>query len=351
MSTPITPVILAGGGGTRLWPLSRVARPKPFLRIAGEDSMLEATLARAAGDGFEAPLLVGSEAHSSALADAAGPEATLILEPEGRNTAPAIALAAHALAREAVMLVMPSDHIIRDAEAFREAVRSAAALAEEGWLVALGIAPSGPETGYGYIEAGDALGEHGFRAARFVEKPDAAAAEAMLAKGGHWWNGGIFVFRAGDFIDALDQHGHEIEIAARHAMARATHAERTIRPDAEAFAEAPAISVDYAVMEKVSRVAVVPVEMGWSDAGSWDALHEIAARDDAGNALIGDILAIDSRDSLIRSDGPLVAAIGVSDLLVVATGDAVLIVPRGESQRVREAVEALAQDPDRKEKL
>ena len=349
MTTPsITPVILTGGSGTRLWPLSRAARPKQFLKLTGDATLLEQTIARVTGPGFNDPLLVGGAAQEDMLQLLTGSDASIILEPEARNTAPAIALAALVLPAETPMLVMPSDHVIVDVSAFEAAVGKAAALAADGWLVTFGITPTGPETGYGYIEQGEALGDHGFRAARFVEKPDREIAQGFLDAGDYHWNGGIFLFTAGRYLEALESHAPDIVSAARAAY-DAGHRDGAVhRPDAFAFAAAPGISIDYAVMEKDEQVAIVPASMGWSDVGSWDALHEISAQDDRGNALSGDILAIDTTNSLVRSDGLKVTAIGVDDLIIVATKDAVLVMPRGESQRVKEVVDALkAEDSDK----
>ena len=347
----ITPVILTGGSGTRLWPVSRTARPKQFLPLFGKTTMLEDTIARATGEGFGAPLLVGGAAQEDMLQLLAGSDAAIILEPEGRNTAPAIALAALVLEPDTPMLVMPSDHAIADPDAFRAAVTNARALAAQGWLVTFGITPDGPETGYGYIEQGAALDVGGYRAARFIEKPDRATAEQLITAGGHYWNGGIFLFTAGAYLEALDRHAPDILAGARAAY-DAGHRDGTVhRPDAAAFARTPSISIDYAVMEKAEQVALVPVSMGWSDVGSWDALHAISAQDEAGNALDGDVLAIDTANSLVRSTGPTVTTIGVEDLIIIATEDAVLVMPRGESQRVKEVVEALKAKSDGKSRL
>lgn len=348
MTSPaITPVILTGGSGTRLWPLSRAARPKQFLNLTGDTTLLEQTIARVTGAGFNKPLLVGGAAQEDILQLLAGSDAAIILEPHARNTAPAIALSALVLPSETPMLVMPSDHVITDMSAFERAVERAAALAAEGWLVTFGITPTGPETGYGYIQQGEALGDHGYRAARFVEKPDRETAQGFLDAGGYHWNGGIFLFTAGRYLEALESQAPDILAAARAAYDNGHRDGAVHRPDASAFAEAPGISIDYAVMEKDAQVAIVPVSMGWSDVGSWDALHEISAQDDSGNALSGDILAIDTANSLIRSGGPKVTAIGVDNLIIVATKDAVLVMPRGESQRVKDVVDALkAEDSD-----
>ncbi|NNC73858.1 MAG: mannose-1-phosphate guanylyltransferase/mannose-6-phosphate isomerase, partial [Sphingomonadaceae bacterium] len=325
-------VILAGGSGTRLWPLSRQNRAKQFLPLLSDKTMLGETLDRVGGDLFGEPLLVGGVAQADMLGEY---EATLILEPVARNTAAAIALAALSLPRDATMLVMPSDHVIADRDAFMAAIAKALPLALQGWLVTFGIEARGPETGYGYIKSGEEVGDRVFEVERFVEKPDRATAEGYLAEGGYHWNGGIFLFSAGAYLDALKTHAPEIAAAARKAM------DDDGAVDADAFAESPSISIDYAVMEKARKVAVVPVSMGWSDIGSWDALYDISDKDDAGNAAPADAVTIDSANCLIRADGQTVAAIGVEDLIVVATGDAVLVMPRGDSQRVKEAVEAL----------
>jgi mannose-1-phosphate guanylyltransferase len=339
---PIIPVILSGGSGTRLWPLSRGARPKQMLDLLGAGSMLGVTAERVAdGALFAPPLVVAAAGQADAIEAALPGIGGLILEPEAKNTAPAIALAALAADPDDLLLVLPSDHLIGDAAGFRDAVRRAAPFAQDGWIVTFGMKAERGETGYGYIERGPALGEGVHQAVRFVEKPDAATAGRYAAGGRHDWNGGIFLMRAGIYLDALADHAPKIAKAAEAAMAGARRKGRRIHPDAAAFAAAPALSIDYAVMEKAGKVAVLPVAIGWSDVGSWDALYEVAARDEAGNAIAGDVFALGARNCLIRSEGPLVAAIGVEDLIVIATADAVLIVPKAQSQRVKEAVEAL----------
>jgi mannose-1-phosphate guanylyltransferase/mannose-1-phosphate guanylyltransferase/mannose-6-phosphate isomerase len=339
---PIVPVILSGGSGTRLWPLSRAKRPKQMLDLNGAGSMLCVTAARVAEPGlFAAPMLVAGESQAEAIEAALPGLGSLIVEPAARNTAPAIALAALAADRDDVLLILPSDHRIGDPAGFRDAVARALPFAKDGWIVTFGMKAERGETGYGYVERGPALGGGVHQAAAFVEKPDAAAAGRYAASGRHDWNGGIFLMRAGTCLDALRAHAPEIAEAAEAAMALATRDGRRILPDASAFAAAPSLSIDYAVMEKADKVAVMPVAVGWSDLGSWDALYGVSSRDEAGNALAGDVMAIDAKNCLIRSEGPLVTAIGIEDLVVIATQDAVLIVPRAHSQRVREAVEAL----------
>jgi mannose-1-phosphate guanylyltransferase/mannose-1-phosphate guanylyltransferase/mannose-6-phosphate isomerase len=339
----IIPVILSGGSGMRLWPLSRLGRPKQFLALAGEHSLLQQTALRVVDLG--APLVVAAAAQGEAveaqLAEAGTPPSLLILEPAARNTAPAIALAALASEPEDLLLVLPSDHLVKDEAAFHAAVETARPAAEEGWLVTFGIAPSRPETGYGYIRTGHPIGGGAFQVEAFVEKPDLATAQAYLVGRRHLWNSGMFLFRAAAYLQALREHAPYLLPAVEAAIAGgARHGARLV-PEAQAFARAPSQSVDHAVMERHARVAVVPAEMGWSDIGSWEALHDVLGKDEADNVLTGDIVAIDSKGSLIRSDGPVVAAIGVEDMIVVATERSVLIVPRGQSQRVQEAVEAL----------
>ncbi len=346
----IIPVILSGGSGTRLWPMSRPERPKQLLALTAEETMLQLTVGRVAGEAFAAPIVVGNARHADLVEEqlrhAGVSPAALILEPAGRNTAPAIALAALAAGGgEQALLVMPSDHVIGDVDAFHAAIARAMPVVADGWLVTFGIAPDAPETGYGWIQRGEPIGDGVFRVLRFVEKPPRDAAEAMLAAGDHDWNGGIFLFRADLYLQALAQHDPAILTAAQAAMSAATRDGFRITPDAQAFAAAPDQSIDYAVMEKAERVAVVPVSMGWNDVGSWDALHGISDRDEAGNAHgshgDGEVLAIDTRNCLVRSDGARVALVGVEDLIVVASGDDILILPRGRSQEVKKLIEAM----------
>ena len=340
-TSPLTPVILSGGSGTRLWPMSTPQRPKQFLPLASEDSMLKATLARTWGlADCGRPVVVASGAHADLVAEQAG-DAIVILEPCARNTAPAIALAALVAEKDdATLLVMPSDHVIRDVPAFHAAVARARPFAEDGWLMTLGIRPDRPETGYGYIALAEALTDGVNRVARFVEKPDLARAEAMLASGDHMWNAGIFLFRARAYLEALERFQPVMLGAAREALAGQSLAAARILPDCDAFERCPSDSVDYAVMERADKVGCVPVEMGWSDLGSWDALHDIADVDAAANSAGPAATLIDSSNCLVRSDGPHVTLVGVSDLIVVASGNEIMIVPRGKSQLVKKAAEA-----------
>ena len=340
-SPRVTPVILSGGAGTRLWPLSRLDRLKPMVDLTGEGSLLQLTARRVANRArFTPPLLVtgaeNAEAGAAELAAAGIPPEQTIVEPAARGTAAAIALAALALDPAAPMLVMPSDHVIADEPAFQAAIEAAVSTAQDGWLVTFGITPDRPETGYGYIKRGAPIGGGAHRVERFAEKPDAATAAAWLAEGGYDWNAGIFLMRAGDYLAALAAEAPALLEAARAAIAG----------DAAAFAAAPSASVDRTVMEKWNRVAVVPVAMGWSDVGSWEAVHALGPHDTDGNVVAGDAVAVGSRGCLVRSDGPVVVALGVDDLVIVATERAVLVVPRGSSQQVGQAIEALERRRD-----
>ncbi len=337
MSLPnIHPVILCGGNGTRLWPRSRAAKPKPFLPMLGERTMFRDAADRVGTEfGFAPPIVVAGAHHVAHVeAQLEDGEATIVVEPAARNTAAAIALAAFRLERDAIMLVCPSDHHIADAEAFRAAVRAGAALAAEGYLVCFGIEAKSPETGFGYLERGEALTHGGHRVARFVEKPDRARAEAFVAAGTHAWNGGIFAFRVGTFLDELAAHRPAIFAAARAADAAGRQQGRQFHPGAAEFDGFEPESVDYAVMENTTLAAMVPVDMGWSDIGSWDALHMALDRDALGNSIQGRAELVDCRNVLVTSDGPRVSVIGLEDVVIVVDGDEILVTSHAGTQRV-----------------
>jgi len=347
MSEPrIVPVILSGGEGTRLWPVSSAKRPKQLHRLIGETTLLQTTAMRVADPAlFEAPVVIGSaaladEVEAQLVACGRAP-AQLILEPEGRNTAPAMALAAVEADGETLLLAMPSDHRIADEDAYMAAIRAGMPLARQGWLVTFGIRPESPETGYGYIRRGEEIAPGVFRAERFVEKPDRATAEHYVEEGCYDWNGGIFLFRADTLIAELTRHAPEILEPVTDSVGTGTRDGNRLHPEPGAFRRAKAQSIDHALMEKAERVAVVPVRMGWSDIGSWDALHDVGEPDAEGNVASGDVLALGARNCSLRSEGPTIVALGVEDLVVVATADAVLVSRRGDTQRVREAVERL----------
>lgn len=334
----ITPVILCGGSGTRLWPRSRKVKPKPFLPLVGNSTLFEATVLRCPrDDGFAAPIVVTGADHLphviAQLPDAANSQ--IIVEPQGKNTAAAIALAALRLPADAIMLICPSDHHIGDCNAFRAAAKAAAALAADDWLVSFGIAATAPETGFGYLKQGAPIdGSAGHRVERFVEKPDLERARGFLADGGYSWNGGIFAFRAGHFLDELARHRPDIAEAVRAAVVGGREAGNEFHPDPQAFAQIAGESVDYAVMEKTDRAAMVPAVMAWSDIGNWQALHEALDRDEAGNAVKGEVELIGCRNVLVHSDGPRVSVVGASDLIVVVDGNDVLVCTPAGAQLV-----------------
>lgn len=346
----IRPVILSGGGGTRLWPLSRSGNPKQFQRVIGDQSLLQATAQRFRGAEFAAPLIsTGEEQRFFVIDQLEGvgmTPAAVILEPVARNTAPAIAAAAYwALGRneDDPLLVMPSDHLIEDVAALHAAVKAGLASALGGKLVTFGIRPTSAHTGYGYIQAGAAPNDGDVREVeRFVEKPDVDRAAAFLADGNYFWNSGIFLFRPSTLVRELERHAPSVAAQVEQAMRSATADRLFVRPDRSAFEGAEAISIDYAVMERSSDVRVVPANFGWSDVGSWDAVREILPKDDNGNVLKGDVLALDVRDSLIRSDADVtVAAIGLDKIMCVITHDAAFIAPLDRAQDVKLAVEEL----------
>ena len=353
----IHPVILCGGSGTRLWPLSRKDYPKQFSKLFGEESLFQASLRRYLGDGFAAPVVLSHSDFRFLVAEqmsAVGvTEASILLEPEPRNTAPAILAAALHLATQGkggeVMVVAPSDHVIRDTDAFLAAVQAGAEAAAGGQLVTFGIRPSRAETGYGYLEL-DAAPENGapqaVPVARFVEKPDEATAQAMLEGGRHLWNAGIFAFRVDSLIAAFEAHAPDMLAPCRAAVEGATPDLGFVRLEPEAFAKAPEDSIDYAIMEKAADVVTVPVDCGWNDLGAWDAVWREMSPDDGGLATSGNVTAIGCADTLLRSeeDGPRLVGVNLDGIAVVAMRDAVLVADMDDLQAVKDAVAAMKAD-------
>ena len=344
----LTPVLLSGGVGSRLWPVSRETHPKQFLPLAGELSMLQETLQRTSGVEEASPVVVCNEEHRFMVAEQLRQvdikPGALILEPEGRNTAPAVALAAiQALASDsqALLLVLPADHLIQDVAAFAAAVARAIPLAEQGRLMTFGVVPSSPETGYGYIKCGAALDTDLYNLERFVEKPDAATAQTYLEGGSHVWNSGMFLLSAATYLEQLGEHAPSILECCRQAMDGASTDMDFVRPDAKAFLQCPSDSIDYAVMEKTDVGGVVSLDCGWSDVGAWSALWDVAERDSDGNVCKGDVMLDNCTDSYFRSDSRLLAATGVSNLVVVETADAVLVADRSRVQDVKRIVNRL----------
>lgn len=337
----IHPVILCGGSGTRLWPRSRKVKPKPFLPLVGDQTLFEGTLARCADTSqFAAPIIVTGAHHLDHVeAQLGGTDgATIIVEPEAKNTAAAIALAAAHLPEDAVMLVCPSDHHIADVAAFCAAAASAAKLAAKDHMVSLGITPTAPETGFGYIKRGGEI-EGGFEVEAFVEKPDLDRALQFLADGGYSWNGGIFAFRAGAFLAELAAHRPAIAEPVIRSVGGGSKQGAQFHPDAAAFAEAESDSVDYAVMENTKVAAMVPVAMGWSDIGNWHALRDARPGDADGNRVngpngIGGADLVDCTNVLVESDGPRVSAIGLDNIAIVVDGDDVLVTTMDGTQKV-----------------
>ena len=348
MMTQILPVILSGGSGSRLWPLSRQLTPKQFLPLTGELSMLQVTLERLRGLNTAVPQLICNEQHrfiaAEQLRQMGLEQANILLEPVGRNTAPAIALAALQACNEhadPILLVLPADHLIKDVPAFEASIQSALPLAHAGKLVTFGIVPTHPETGYGYIEQGETTGAGGFSVKRFVEKPDLATAREYLTHGGYLWNSGLFMFHAKRYLQELERYRPDILAACRAALAGSTRDMHFTRVDESAFTACPDDSIDYAVMEKTANAVVVPLNAGWSDIGSWTALWEVSDKDDQGNVFTGDVLNQQSRNTYVHANSRLVAAVGLDDLVIVETTDAVLVAHKNNVQEVKHIVEQL----------
>lgn len=345
----IFPVLLSGGSGTRLWPLSRSLYPKQLLPLSGKDTMLQATALRIPDAGtFAAPLVICNNDHRFIIAEqlrAISREAlTIMLEPVGRNTAPAAAAAALYCQRQhedAIIVLLPADHVITDISGFRDQLDAAIALADQGHIVTFGITPTEPHTGYGYIRQGAAIADGAYHVDQFAEKPDEATAAAYLADGSYSWNSGMFVARADVLMNEMGTFRPDIVEAVTGALDKAEPDLDFLRLDEESFAACPAQSIDFAVMERTEHAAVIPCSIGWSDIGSWNALWEIAEKDADGNATSGDVILKDVKNSYIRTEATVVAAIGVSDLTVVETSDAVLIAHRNRAQDVKDVVDVL----------
>jgi len=347
----IYPVILSGGAGTRLWPLSRAVLPKQLLPLVADKTMLQDTALRVTNwPGLMAPLVVCGNDHrfmvAEQLREVGITPLGILLEPVGRNTAPAVAAAAHHLQQidpDAVMLVLPADHVIENAQAFREAVERATRLVAAGKLATFGIVPKTPETGYGYIRRGEPVAECSdcYNVARFVEKPDAATAEGFVAEGTYYWNSGMFMFGAARYLQELEEHAPAIAAAANQAMHAAYRDLDFCRLDETAFSACPSDSIDYAVMEHTRDAAVVPADIGWNDVGSWSALWETQPKDVNGNAQRGDVYLDGVKNSLVRAESRIVAVVGLEDIVVVETQDAVLVTSKSQVQRVKQVVEHL----------
>lgn len=347
------PVILSGGSGTRLWPLSRAALPKQFLPLVSEQTMFQETLLRLQGfPAMAAPLLICNNEHRFLAAEQLRAinvqPLSLILEPLGRNTAPAVAVAAFAAQAKdpaATLLVLPADHLIQDTRGFHAAIQAALDLAQQDKLVTFGITPDAPATGFGYIERGATINaaDNSFAVARFVEKPNLESARQFLAAGTFFWNSGMFVFKASVYLSELQRCRPDIYAAAKLAWEQSTHDMDFCRLDESAFAACPSDSIDYAVMEHTQAAAMVTVDIGWSDIGSWSSLSSVSKKDARGNALRGDVFAAETSNSYVRAESRMVAAIGVQDLVIVETADAVLVMHKDFAQDVKQAVEYLKQ--------
>ncbi|PHR17368.1 MAG: mannose-1-phosphate guanylyltransferase/mannose-6-phosphate isomerase [Sphingopyxis sp.] len=348
----LQPVIMAGGSGSRLWPLSRQLNPKQFLRLTDNThSLLQQTISRLEGIEKGEPLLICNEEHrflaAEQLRQLGYENAAMILEPVGRNTAPAIALAALKLVatgEDPLMLVLAADHLIENTAAFHQSIKEAIPLAEQGKLVTFGIVPTHPETGYGYIQQGDALSDIAFTVGRFVEKPGLELAREYLDSGQYYWNSGMFLFRAQRYLDELKLHRPDILQACQQAMQNPVQDLHFTRIDADAFAACPEDSIDYAVMEQTADATMVTLDAGWSDIGSWSALWEVSDKDELGNSLQGDVITQNTHNTLVRSENRLVATVGVDDLVIIETKDALLVARKDRVQDVKKIVEAIKAD-------
>ncbi len=356
----ILPVIMAGGNGSRLWPLSRELYPKQFLTLTGKHSMLQQTVARLSGIAHAAPVLICNEEHRFIAAEqmrlGGYAHGGIILEPVGRNTAPAIALAALQAVDDAVdgddpiLLVLAADHIIENEQAFRNSVEKALSFAEKGQLVTFGIVPTAPETGYGYIQAAGQEGD-AFFVKEFVEKPDLETAQKYLASGNYYWNSGMFLFKASRYIEELAKFAPEMLDVCKRAIAQSSKDVEFIRVNKAIFSTCPNDSIDYAVMEKTDAAMVVPMDAGWSDVGSFSALWEVSKKDESQNVITGDVITVDSSNNYIYSENKLVTAVGVDNLVIVETKDAILVANKDQVQNVKAIVKKLKEEGRTEQKL
>jgi mannose-1-phosphate guanylyltransferase / mannose-6-phosphate isomerase len=344
------PIILCGGAGTRLWPLSRLHYPKQLLRLTSKNSLLQDTVLRTACSPYMPPILICNSDYRFTIAEQlreiAVTPSRIMLEPVGRNTAPAVAIAAlDVMARhgDGMLVIMPSDHVVTNVDNFLVAAKQATDIASVGALVTFGIEVKAPETGYGYIQRGKELATYSnsFQIDRFIEKPDVKTATELALDDRYTWNSGIFVFRAATYINELQHHNPEILDACRQAYEAGSPDIDFFRIDEKSFSESPSVSIDYAVMEKTDKAVVIPLDMGWSDVGSWESLYDVEKRSGEQNVEHGDVITIDTTGSYIRSDAPLVATVGVSDLIIVATGDAVVVCNKSRTQDIKKVVREL----------
>ena len=340
------PVILSGGSGTRLWPLSRGQYPKQFLPLVAEKTMIQETMLRLGGlSNLQPPIAVCNEDHRFMMAEQLWEigikPAAIVLEPVGKNTAPAVAIAALSVKPDDVLIVLPADHVIIDHKAFQQAVMEADQLARQGQLVTFGIVPTEPETGYGYIKRSDHQCGAAFAVDAFVEKPDRETAQRYVDSGDYFWNSGMFAFMAGSFLEELDKFNPDMLIACKEALKLSQKDLDFTRLDKEAFSACPSDSIDYAVMEKTDKAVVIPLNAGWNDVGSWSALWDVTRKNDSGNAVFGDVLTLETENSYLYSKNKLVVAIGVKDLVVVETDDALLVASKDKVQAVKDIVNEL----------
>lgn len=339
---------MAGGNGSRLWPLSRVLYPKQFLALDGDSTMLQQTVNRLSGLPCTEPLVICNEEHRFLVAEQLRSihqlSNNIILEPVGRNTAPAVALSAFSAIQhghDPLLLILSADHVIKDEQAFRKAVEHAIPLAEKNQLVTFGIVPNSPETGYGYIRRGAVITENSYQVAQFVEKPDLETANAYLASGEFYWNSGMFLFKASQYLSELKKFRVDIYQACEQALAKNSSDLDFIRIDKDIFINCPDESVDYAVMEKTDVAAVVTMDAGWNDVGAWSSLWDVSEKDSQENVLKGDVISIDSQKNYVYSENALVATVGVEDLIVVQTADAVLVARKDQVQNVKKVVDTI----------